>query len=494
MYIPYTKTALLCQKKTSKVPIFIGRDRELSLLSDLLKKKTASLVVMRGRRRIGKSRLLAEFGKNIRTIILSGIPPEDGVTAEEQREAFAEQLARKLNIPKPSSESWTNLFWALSEQTKTGRVLIILDEITWMGSEDSTFLGKLKNAWNMDFKNNNQLILALCGSVSAWIEKNIISSSGFVGRISLTMVLKELALANCDEFWGTKKQQLSAYEKFKYLAISGGVPSYLEQLIPEYSAEENIKRLCFIKEGYLFNEFENIFHDLFGKRSEMYKKIILALLAKPKAELSDIYQLLGSGKQGIISDYLHDLSLAGFISRDYAWNFATGKQAKASTFRISDNYVRFYAKYILPNKNKIENEAFEKRSITSLPAWDTIMGLQFENLVITNKKNLYRLLHIEPADIVAEGPYIQRKSKQGQGCQIDYLIQMRYNSFFIVEIKFSKSALSKQLVEEMKQKLERLQLPKNFSYRMVVIHVNGVTDELIAEDYFSAIIDFSELF
>ena len=117
-------------------------------------------------------------------------------------------------------------------------------------------------------------MLIICGSVSSWIEKNILSNTGFLGRISIDLVLEELPLIDCLKFWRKTKERLSPYEFFKVLSVTGGVPKYLEEILPEQSAETNIQRLCFKPQGLLFREFEQIFSDLFSRRSALYKKII----------------------------------------------------------------------------------------------------------------------------------------------------------------------------------------------------------------------------
>lgn len=116
-----------------------------------------------------------------------------------------------------------------------------------MGFKDPNFLGNLKTAWDIYFKKNPKLVLILCGS--AWIEKNILSSSGFLGRISYTLTLEELSLPECKEFWNKYDNRISAYEKFKILSVIGGVPRYLEEVIATKTAEENINNLCFKKGG-----------------------------------------------------------------------------------------------------------------------------------------------------------------------------------------------------------------------------------------------------
>jgi hypothetical protein len=103
-----------------------------------------------------------------------------------------------------------------------------------MGSLDPTFLGKLKNAWDLQFSNNSKLILILCGSVSSWIEKNIIKSTGFLGRPSLYLTLEALPLSDCDHFWDGKGHGISIYEKLKILSVTGGVPRYLELINPHH--------------------------------------------------------------------------------------------------------------------------------------------------------------------------------------------------------------------------------------------------------------------
>src|SRR3990167_2950475 len=194
---------------------FIGRKRELQMLQELFKKKSSSLVVIRGRRRIGKSRLAQEFANKIPHYIFSGIPPTIGITAADQREEFARQIQREMKIPLPRAEDWGDLFWQLAQQAQKRKIVLVLDEISWMGSKDPTFLGKLKTAWDLYFKNNPQLILILCGSISSWIEENILSSTGFMGRISLDIILEELPLLECNDFWNS--EHVSFFDKFKIL-------------------------------------------------------------------------------------------------------------------------------------------------------------------------------------------------------------------------------------------------------------------------------------
>src|SRR5207248_1780803 len=128
----------------------------------------------------------------------------------------------------------------------------------------------------------------------------ILSSTGFVGRISLDMTLEELPLYRCDEFWQEERNRISAYEKFKLLAVTGGVPRYLEEIIPNISAEENIKRLCFQSGGLLVKEYQRIFSDLFHKRGKIYSKIV-SLLANCSCDQEEIRKVLKMERGGRLS-------------------------------------------------------------------------------------------------------------------------------------------------------------------------------------------------
>lgn len=465
---------------------FYGRSEELHRLEQLLLKKTASLVVIKGRRRIGKSRLISEFSKKTNSFMFIGLPPEKNTSEQTQREYFATQMSLLFSVENINTSDWAHLFWELGKRVQHGKYLVVLDEINWIGSLDHTFLGKLKSAWDLYLKNNPALILILSGSMSSWIESNIMSSTGFMGRISLELTLGELPINVCNLFWRSKKYKVSSFEKFKILAITGGVPRYLEEINPDISAEENIYALAFKKGGILVNEFDRIFSDLFSKRSHRYKQIVQGLVDGTKT-FQEICTILELEKSGVVSEYLDQLVEVGFLAKDYTWNIKNAKESNLCKFRLKDNYLRFFLKYIQPQINQIE----KNRGKIPL-AWPTVMGLQFENLVLNNIHQVISLLNIPYEHIVYDNPFFQRGTKVHPGCQIDYLIQTKFNTLYLVEIKFSQNLIGPQVVTQVEKKIKNLIYPKGFSIRPVLIHVNGVSESLLEQEYFAQIIDFGQ--
>lgn len=468
---------------------FIGRKWELSTLNSLKSKKSASFVVVKGRRRIGKSRLIEEFAKSYTYFNFAGFPPTKDSAPELQRRAFAIKLEKYFGVPV-RYESWYELFMYLSEQIKNLDAVVLLDEISWMGDKDNEFLGALKTSWDQHFKQNPKLVVIICGSVSSWIDDNILSNTGFVGRISLTLTLKELSLKESALFW--TKPDVSPYEKLKLLSVTGGIPRYLEEIDHNLSAEDNIKKLCFDSSGILYQDFDQIFSDLFSEKATKYKKIIESLTDGP-LEREALIQKLNIEKNGRISSYLDHLITSGFIHRDFVWNIQKSTLSKLSNYRLSDNYIRFFLKYIEPNRSKIEKGFFREVHLSSFPGWQSVIGLQIENLVLNNRLNILEELSIKPEIVVNDGPYFQKKTLRASGCQIDYLVQTKLNELYVVEVKFHKSEIGPSVIAEVKDKIARFLKPKNFSLRSVLIHVNGVSDAVEDADYFTKIIDLSKL-
>lgn len=467
---------------------FVGREKELKKLNDIARKGTASFVVVRGRRRIGKSTLIKKFAASYSLLAFEGLPPTSAITAQQQRDEFARQLAAQTDLPEIRADDWTKLFQLLWDKAKKGRVIILFDEISWMGSKDPQFLGKIKMAWDNLFSHNSKLLFIICGSASSWIEKNILSSTGFVGRISHILTLEELPIKESKKLFAPPN--ISAYERLKLLSITGGVPKYIEELNPHLTAEDNVKQLCFSPGGFFVEEFDRIFSDLFLRESNSYKKIVETLARGPKT-MSAISEDASLSKSGRLTDYLKELTLSGFIQHDYDWDFVSHREKKGGTYRLKDNYLRFYLKYIEPNIRKINTNTYAFKSLATLPGWATIMGLQFENIVVNNKNFIHDLLGIDPNDIMAANPYIQKATKQKKGVQVDYLIQARFNTFYLCEIKYSHKPIGKGVVQEIQDKINHIKTPKHSSFRPVLIHAGQITEELEESQYFYKIIDFT---
>ncbi|MBM3610285.1 MAG: ATPase [Alphaproteobacteria bacterium] len=470
---------------------FIGRVRELSILEGLIEKPNAHLVVIRGRRRIGKSRLVEEIGKKYQFLRFAGIAPTEGIEAQTQRQAFSNQLSSQMNLPQMVFYDWDNAFEFLHRSISTKPTVLLFDEISWMGSKDPSFLPKLKNAWDFLFSKNQNLLFILCGSVSTWIEKNIIQSTAFFGRIHKIITLEPFSLSESMSFLKLAKFQTSAHEILKVLSVTGGIPWYLEQIDGTLTADENIKQMCFLKDSTLVGEFDRIFEDVFSKRGRIYKEIMEVLIHSP-CNQTNLRKKLNYGRSGSISKYLHDLILCGFVEENKGWSLKTLKPTKQSIYAVKDQFIRFHFRFINAQIQKINQNLFETIPLSQLPGWDGLVGLQVETLVAGNVKRLYQDLKIPLEDIMASGVFSQKGTTTRKGCQIDRLIQLRTGVLYAVEIKFSRNIIGAEIIEEMKTKLNNLERARNSVVNPVLIHLNGVSDKVVETNYFYKIIDLND--
>jgi uncharacterized protein len=471
---------------------FVGREGELRRLEDLSKTGRACIVVIKGRRRIGKSRIAEEFGKKKVFLPFSGLAPLKEMTAQDQRDAFAKKLAALFQLPPFTFVDWSDGFAHLTRHLTKKPTVILFDEISWMSAKDPTFVPKLKVWWDLVLQNHPSVILILCGSISTWIDKNIINSTALFGRVSLYLELTELTITQCKELLRLQGFKGSDLDYFKIMGVTGGVPWYLEQIQSHLSADENIKRLCFEKTGLLVHEFDRIFNDLFHSRGEIYRKLI-TLLGQGMKTRAALQKSIAYSRSGTLSQHLNALEICGFVSKHPDWSLKTGKPGKSTLYRLSDNYLRFYLHYIEPNMAKIEQGSFVEVPLSSLPGWEPMLGFQIENLLLKNRSLLYRALGIHVQDIVIDNPYLQKAARRKKGCQIDYLIQLHSNTLLVCEIKMRRRELGLEVIDEMKSKIASLALPKGFGISPVLLHLGPVSDSLLNSRYFYRIIDIADL-
>lgn len=477
---------------TTNRHVFVGREAELAQLRRIARLRKASLVVCRGRLRAGKSTLTQHFAQELEHFYeFQGLAPRPSMDRHDQLAHFSRQMAAQLRLPLLQPGSWYEAFELLARLTEDKPALIFLDEMSWMASQDIDFVGQLKTAWDTRFKKNRRLILVLCGSVSSWIDKNILNDTNFVGRVSLSIDLSELPLRECDEFFtengGDPGRRMSAMDKTRLLCVTGGMPAYLEEIDYSISAERNIVELCFRKNGMLVDEFDNIFNDIFSARARTYKQIVEALTDGPRT-FSEICAQLQVTASGVFPEYLEDLQAAGFVARDYSYSLASGRPGKLSRYRLKDNYLRFYLKYIEPVRQQVKQGVLK---VPRLAAFDTIMGLQLQNLVLNNIPLVLKLLNIDPAQVRSASPYFQKETQRSQPCQIDLLIDTTH-AVYICEIKFRRT-LGLSLADEISEKARRLKVDPGKNARRVLIYMGELAPSLAASGAFDQIISFEDL-
>jgi len=475
--------------------MFFGREDILNEMLMLWEKRVSSLVTCRGRRRIGKSTLVAEFARksNARFIAIEGLRPGVDVDNSVELAHFAEMLSLQCGDDVAVPGNWLEAFKTLSNVLREGeRTVVLLDEISWMGHYDKLFADRLKIAWDRMLKSHSNLVVVLCGSVSSWIRENIIDNSAYMGRRSGDFVVGELSLRDCMRFWGDAVERIDVREVLDVLSVTGGVPRYLEEINPSLSADENIRRLAFRRKSILREDFDDMFRDVVVREAQFAGKLLRALVDGPRT-VSELSDQMGCERGGNVSSALVRLEEAGFVANDSARNPETGAPIRGKRFRIKDNYARFYLKYIEPAKQTIDMGGFDFHSLAELRGWESVLGLAFENLVVNHYVEFLPRLGLSNTLLTSAAPYRKNGNpkRKVKGCQVDLLLQGD-NLLCLVEVK-RKRMIGDEVIEEMDKKVSAIRRRKGVSVRTALVYEGQLARTVHAHGYFSALVDIREI-
>ena len=473
---------------------FFGRENEIGDLMALWGKRCSSLVTCRGRRRIGKSTLIEVFAQRskARFIRIEGVRPKPEFSDETELKTFARELAAQTLADDSVPDNWLKAFIRLDREINDKeRTVVLLDEVSWLGHYDETFADLVKIAWDDYWSKHDRLIVVVCGSVSGWIKEHFVDNGAFYGRRSLDLVVKELPLKECVKFWGRAATGVEIREIIDVLSVTGGVPRYLREIVPGDSAVANIARLAFRPNSILRIDFDEMLSDVITKLPTLSGKIMRALVDRPLS-VSEAAKVINAGKGGKIGEALEQLEEAGLVASNIGKNPETGKPLREIKYRLKDNYARFYLRYIEPRKEIVDAGAYRFVSLDALDGWETIMGLQFENLVVNHYPALIAPLHMGNSLIESSAPYSRSRKGDGEdGLQIDLLLQTKHSNY-VVEIK-RRREIGREIIDEVERKLKKLSMPRGKSARPVLVYDGHLAPIVEADGYFDAIIPFRSL-
>ena len=184
-----------------------------------------------------------------------------------------------------------------------------------------------------------------------------------------------------------------------------------------------------------------------------------------------------------------DSSFAAFLSDGL--NPSTGKPARETRYRLCDNYIRFYLKFIRPKSAAIRSGMYKFKSLENLAGWSAVLGLQFENLILNNLPSLASRLGIGSSIVTSAAPYYRKGRRKGEGVQIDLLIQTA-KSVCAVEIK-RKRRIDESVERDVAEKLRRLKLPHFVSKRAALVYEGKLAQSVEDGGFFDFIIPAADL-
>lgn len=474
----------------------IGRQAECDRLEKCLTASQAQLVIVYGRRRVGKTFLINQFFEGRFDFKLTGAYAQP---KETQLRYFIAELNRQAGTEHSAPKDWIDAFALLrdhlSSLSKEEKHVVFFDEMPWMDTQRSGFLAAFEWFWNDWGCTQDNLIFIVCGSATSWmVEKIAENKGGLFNRQTCRLYLQPFNLSETEAYLLSRGIDWSRRDITECYMIMGGIPYYLSLLDPELAFNANIDNLFFRKRAELWDEFDHLYQTLFSN-SEQYIKIVEQLSKKrmglTRSEISEQTRLPANGA---LSKMLNDLADSGFVRK---YNFY-GRKSKDMLYQLSDYYTLFYYRFIKSGFGK--DEHFWSNTLEN-PARYAWAGLTFEQLCKDHIPQIKRKLGI--SGVLSEESSWSASPKDEKdaagGAQIDLLIDRRDRVVNLCEIKFSMNEflIDKEYDQKLRNKISAFRQTTNCkkTIQLTMITTYGVqqnkysgivSNEVCLDDLFQA--------
>lgn len=321
---------------------FIGRGEELKLLDNLGNAPKASLLILYGRRRVGKTRLLTHWLQRYGNNALYWVA--EPTSAFDQLRSFSQAINNFATPDAPAPPhftygSWEHALRQAAQLTNAQRRLaLFIDEVTYLMDVNPAIVGTFQKAWDMWLSKSN-IFLALSGSHMGLMQQQMLSyEAPLFGRATAQVQLPPLPYGVTAQFF----PKYSASERIVLYAVFGGIPAYWERMEESQSVLANVQRMLLPSNALMHEEPRLLLND-FINDPHNYVAIIRAIAFGNHGQ-SEICQYTGLSK-GLVSKYLSVLRDTSFVERRIPVTENTDDSRRGRYF-ITDPYLRFYYRFV----------------------------------------------------------------------------------------------------------------------------------------------------
>ena len=424
--------------------MFIGREKELSYLNEFYEKDGIGMTVIYGRRRIGKSTLIAEFVKDKKTIFYTATK----VGKERNLELFSEQVTQTF-LPGVEGISFTTVeavFDFIAKNLSGEKTVLVIDELPYWAEKDEGLLSILQKYIDTIWQDKNLKII-LCGSALSFMENKVLSEkSPLFGRRDSQIKLEAFDYLDSAKF----VPKYSYKDKAICYGITGGVAKYLSMIDPTKSIDKNIIRLFFRTDGYLYDETRNLLTQEFSDITLVNN--IIEQIASGKNTVNGIANGIGE-KEPTVLYSLEKLISVGLIEKKRC--ITEKKNKKKSQYVLKDSMFKFWYTFIPKATSVIEmgqGELYYTKVVK--PFLHFFMGTVFEDMC-----RYYTLQHGILGEfgcfITSVGSWWGTETivnddgkKKGQSADIDVVALSEIENKAVVgECKFKNEKLDRRVYE-----------------------------------------------
>jgi len=344
---------------------FVNREDELEALRTAFQSERAELLVVYGRRRLGKSALVREATRDVDDAVYWQATEE---TPEVQLADFVTTASETFPILEDIQRDWEALLRALGRQD----AVIVLDEFPYLVQSDGALPSKIQRVWDTQLEETSTTLVLVGSSISVMEDKVLGGGSPLYGRRTGAIDLPPLSIDDAEQFYPGDDPDTM----IQSWGVFGGTPYYLRALDPSTTLEENIQERILSEHGVLHNEPEFLLRTEFGIREPQTYYTILRAIATGNRETSEIANFAGVDSNSLGS-YLSKLRRLRLVERDIPIT-ANPNATRKSRYRLKEPLFRFWFRYVYGQTGalvQLGDAAYEE---LVAPTFTDYMGPTFE--------------------------------------------------------------------------------------------------------------------
>lgn len=430
---------------------FVNREKELERLEETYSSGSAELVVIYGRRRIGKSELARKSIEGEEDTVYYQATE---TTPNTQLEEFVEAVKPQFPEVEKLDRDWEVILEHLAEEG----AVVVIDEFPYLIESDSSIPSRFQRVWDSRLKDSDMTLVLIGSSISIMEEKVLSGGSPLHGRRTTSIDLQPLNMAEATEFY----PNYSAEEKIKTWSVLGGTPHYLQNIDPQKSFEENLNSLILSQDGILHDEPEFLLRTELEKPNRYFS--LLKAMARGNTSRNDIAQ--GAGiDPSLVGSYLNRLEKLRIIDREVPVTEDPTRSRKGH-YRIREPLFDFWFRFIYGREDRI--------SLTDNP-YEELVKPEINSHVSPYFEQLCQraLPDILPRTYRAVGRWWFREH------EID-VVGIAESCLVLGECKFSKNETGAEELYKLEDKKDEVRVPEDIkeNTEYAIFSLKGFAEEL----------------
>lgn len=416
--------------------MFIGREKELKTLETKIESSKFEFGIIYGRRRIGKTRLLQEIVKKYNAVYY--VANEMGL--EYNLKQMSTAIANFFN-ESFTFDSFEALFDYISKKSANERIIIILDEFTYLMSTNPEIQSILQNIIDQTLLDSN-VKLILSGSHVGMVEDALTYQKPLYGRSTFKMKIEPFDYYDASKFYPNASNE----DKIRLYSVFGGVPFYTSKIDDTKSVKDNIISLI-IEDGAIFEDETTFFLSQEVRSVSTYGKIVNAIAAGA-TRLNEISSKSGVGNTGTTSKYLDLLMTLGIVEREYC--FGERVNSRKTIYLVKDQLFNFYYRFIEKYKTQkaiMTPDSFYNTIVSD--HLDEFVSFEFEKVCREFLKRKYK------TTIEEIGRYWYNDAKEKRDIEID-IVMKESGKLFAFECKWTNDTIGHKIINYFEKKVSVL--------------------------------------